>query len=66
MLEQITPEVAPEPEVVPPLDESLLVLSDEQMAFLRDSVTQNDADLKTRLIEVQKEYVSVNFPAHSS
>lgn len=56
-MSEITPEITLDPSVVPPLDESLLTLSDEESEFLHKSITSDDAELKKRILEVQKEYV---------
>ena len=52
---QITREVKLDPSVIPPLDASLLVLTDEESEFLHTSITNDDAELKARIFDVQKE-----------
>ena len=41
-------------ETIPPLDESLLTLSDLEKEFLYVSVTTDEKELKRRILEVQK------------
>ncbi|EKM53220.1 uncharacterized protein PHACADRAFT_197643 [Phanerochaete carnosa HHB-10118-sp] len=48
-----TSEVPIDPALVPPLDESLLTLDDEEKKFLHSSVTPDDVELKRRILEVQ-------------
>lgn len=52
---EITREIVLDPSIIPPLDESLLTLNDEEKEFLRKSVTEDDDELKKRILEVQKE-----------
>lgn len=51
---QITREVKLDPSVIPPLDESLLTLSDGEREFLHSAITDDDAALKEKILEVQK------------
>lgn len=52
---QITKEIKLDPSIIPPLDESLLTLTDEESEFLHKSITDDDAELKARILDVQKE-----------
>ena len=52
---QINREIAIPADIIPPLDESLLTLSDEEREFLHQSVTTDDEELRRRILEVQKE-----------
>ena len=54
-MSEITREVVLDPSIIPPLDESLLTLNDEEKGFLLKSVTTDEAELKRRILEVQKE-----------
>ncbi|KIP09368.1 hypothetical protein PHLGIDRAFT_126378 [Phlebiopsis gigantea 11061_1 CR5-6] len=51
----ITKEVKLDPSVIPPLDASLLTLTEDESEFLHSSITNDDAELKARILEVQKE-----------
>lgn len=52
---EITREIKLGPSKVPALDESLLTLSDVEQEFLHKAITPDDAELKKRILEVQKE-----------
>ncbi|KAI0789004.1 hypothetical protein BC629DRAFT_1677636 [Irpex lacteus] len=52
---EITREIKLGPYEVPALDESLLTLSDVEQEFLHKAITTDDAELKKRILEVQKE-----------
>ncbi|KAI0685825.1 hypothetical protein BC835DRAFT_490784 [Cytidiella melzeri] len=54
-MSKITREVTVDPTVIPPLDESLLSLSDTEAAFLHRTITADDFELRKRIMEVQKE-----------
>lgn len=54
MADNITREIDLEPTAVPALDESLLRISDSELEFLHEAVTKDDAELKRRILEVQK------------
>ena len=51
----ITREINVDPAVIPPLDDSLLSLSETESEFLRKAITADDAELRKRVLEVQKE-----------
>ena len=53
----ITKEVKLDASVIPPLDPSVLTLSDEETAFLHMKVSSDDDTLKAKILEVQKKYV---------
>ena len=57
-MSEITRENALDPSAAPPLDESLLDLSHTEREFLHQAITQDDAELTQRILQVQKEYVS--------
>ncbi|EIW55668.1 uncharacterized protein TRAVEDRAFT_50153 [Trametes versicolor FP-101664 SS1] len=50
----VNPEGQVEPSVIPPLDPALLRLSDEEHAFLRAAITEDEEVLKARIYDVQK------------
>ena len=50
----ITKEVKLDASVIPPLDPSVLTLSDEEMAFLHTKVSSSDDTLKAKILEVQE------------
>lgn len=50
----VNPEGQVEPSVIPPLDPALLGLSDEEHAFLRAAITEDEEELKARIYDVQK------------
>ncbi|GJE92393.1 S-adenosyl-L-methionine-dependent methyltransferase [Phanerochaete sordida] len=52
---EITREVKLDPAIIPPLDESLLTLSNDETEFLHKAITTDDEELKRRIIEVQKD-----------
>lgn len=54
-MSEITREIKLDPAVIPPLDESLLTLSDAEKEFLHSTITEDDGELKRRILEVQKE-----------
>lgn len=53
----VNPEGQVEPSVIPPLDPALLRLSDEERAFLRAAITEDEEVLKARIYDVQKRWV---------
>lgn len=54
VMSEITREVKLDPSVVPPLDPSVLTLSDTEKAFLHEAITPDDDRLRAKLLEVQK------------
>lgn len=54
-MSEITREVVLDPSIIPPLDESLLTLNDEEKEFLHKSITTDEDELKRRILEVQKD-----------
>ncbi|KAI0070741.1 hypothetical protein K474DRAFT_1713069 [Panus rudis PR-1116 ss-1] len=50
----INKEIVLDPSVIPPLDESLLTLTDQEKAFLHSAITEDDTELRRRILEVQK------------
>ncbi|KAI0360631.1 hypothetical protein OH77DRAFT_1418615 [Trametes cingulata] len=48
------PESQADPSLVPPLDPSLLSLSDEERTFLHAVISEDDEKLKERILDVQK------------
>ncbi|EKM53219.1 uncharacterized protein PHACADRAFT_210914 [Phanerochaete carnosa HHB-10118-sp] len=50
---EITREIEIDLSLIPPLDESLLTLNDEEREFLHKSVTSDDDELKERIVEAQ-------------
>jgi hypothetical protein len=57
-MSNITREITVDPSVIPPLDESLLNLSDVERDFLSKAITPDETKLKQIILEVQKECVS--------
>lgn len=51
---QITKEIKLDPSVIPPLDETLLTLSESEEEFLHKAINKDDQELKTKIFEVQK------------
>lgn len=43
----------PDDSTVPPLDPSLLVLTDRDMEFLHDSISMSDEEIRRRIYHVQ-------------
>lgn len=56
-MSEITREKRPDSEAVPPLDPSLLSLSDVEKEFLRSEISADEDELYRKLFELQKEYV---------
>ncbi|GBE84469.1 hypothetical protein SCP_0604480 [Sparassis crispa] len=54
-MSEITPEGRVPAEMIPPLDPSLLKLSDVETEFLHATITQDDEELQRRILGVQKE-----------
>lgn len=54
MGEGIRREIVLDPSVIPPLDESLLRLSEEERDFLHRAITPDDEELRKRIVEVQR------------
>ncbi|KAL4247361.1 hypothetical protein ABKN59_009016 [Abortiporus biennis] len=52
--EEIKREVVVDPSVIPPLDPSILYLTEAESAFLQSAITQDDSELKKRIYEVQE------------
>lgn len=52
---QITREIKLDPSVIPPLDESLLTLSESEAEFLHKAISEDDQALKAKILEVQKQ-----------
>lgn len=46
-------ELQPEASLTPPLDEKLLKLTDSDVAFMRCTVSQDDQEIKRRILDVQ-------------
>ena len=46
-------ELQPEASLTPPLDEKLLKLTDSDVAFMRCAVSQDDLEVKRRILDVQ-------------
>ena len=53
-MSQITREVQLDPAVVPQLDPTVLSLSDTEKEFLHKTITDDDEELKRKLLDVQK------------
>lgn len=53
-MSEITREVELDPSVAPPLDPSVLTLSDTEKTFLHEAITPDDEQLRAKLLEVQK------------
>jgi hypothetical protein len=51
-------EERPPADVVPALDPSLLQLSDDEREFLRWAISEDEDEMRERIMTVQKEYVS--------
>lgn len=51
-----------DPSLIPPLDPSLLNLSDEERKFLRWSISEDDEDLQEKIMRAQAEYVRSVYP----
>ncbi|KAL6303743.1 hypothetical protein BKA93DRAFT_817900 [Sparassis latifolia] len=54
-MSEITPEGRVPAEMIPPLDPSLLKLSDVETEFLHATITQDDEELQRRIVGVQKD-----------
>ena len=52
---EITKEIKLEPSIIPPLDESIFAPSQQELEFLHKSISSDDAELKARVFEVQRE-----------
>lgn len=57
----ITPESQADPTKVPPLDPSLLQLSENEYSFLHAKIAGDDTELRRRILAVQEERVSFAF-----
>ncbi|PSR90483.1 hypothetical protein PHLCEN_2v4901 [Hermanssonia centrifuga] len=51
---EITREIKLDPSVVPPLDDSILTLSETETEFLHSAISADDDELKSKIIEAQK------------
>ncbi|KAI0339310.1 hypothetical protein BDW22DRAFT_618546 [Trametopsis cervina] len=51
---EITREIKVDPSVIPPLDDSLLTLSDVEREFLHRAISSDEEELKKKILEVQK------------
>lgn len=40
-----------------PLDDSLLMLTDEEKQFLGSTISNDEVELRSRILEIQKRYV---------
>ncbi|KAH9950805.1 hypothetical protein B0H21DRAFT_721779 [Amylocystis lapponica] len=59
----VTPESQADPAKVPPLDPSLLKLSEADSIFLHATISNDDAELRRRILEVQEEaYAKYPYP----
>ncbi|KAI0371999.1 hypothetical protein BV20DRAFT_992286 [Pilatotrama ljubarskyi] len=59
----VNPESQVDPSVVPPLDPSLLNLSNEERAFLHAVISEDDEKLRARILDVQKRaYAQYPYP----
>jgi hypothetical protein len=56
-MSEIIREKRPDSAAVPPLDPSLLSLSDVEKEFLRSEISADEVELYQKLFELQKEYV---------
>lgn len=59
-MSEITKEVTLDPSVIPPLDPSVLTLSDEERAFLHATVSSDDDALKAKILAVQEKCVPID------
>ncbi len=58
---EITREIKLDPSVVPPLDDSILTLSETETEFLHSAISADDDELKSKIIEAQKMCVCMTF-----
>lgn len=56
---QITRQARPHEDLIPPLDATRFKPSDEEWAFLRTAISDDDAQITQRIMEIQKECVDV-------
>ena len=54
----VNPESDVDPGLIPPLDPTLLTLSDEEKAFLLETISPDENVIRERVLKLQKECVT--------
>ena len=53
--QMVNPESDVDPGLIPPLDPTLLTLSDEEKAFLLEAISPDETVIRERVLKLQKE-----------